>query len=192
MIWLTFRMNPLKTKWLPQPFKKRWPPKKLVGTITYGLCLDCIQICNCCSLGISDDLITFGMNPLKTKWLPQSFAKRWQPKNLWGCSLGISDDLITFGMNPLKTKWLPQSFKKGGRQKTCGHDNFSRYFWWSDYFWDESIKNKMAAAVIWKKVAAKKLVGTITYERWLGLQSNLVWLFARYFWWSDELLGWIH
>ena len=35
MIWLTFGMNPLKTKWLPQPFKKKWPPKMLVGTITY-------------------------------------------------------------------------------------------------------------------------------------------------------------
>ena len=35
MIWLPFEMNPLKTKWLPQPFKKRWPAKKLGGTITY-------------------------------------------------------------------------------------------------------------------------------------------------------------
>ena len=24
MIWLTFEINPLKTKWLPQPFKKNW------------------------------------------------------------------------------------------------------------------------------------------------------------------------
>ena len=35
MILLTFGMNTLKTKWLPQPLKKRWPSKKLVGTITY-------------------------------------------------------------------------------------------------------------------------------------------------------------
>ena len=50
-------------------------------------CLDCIQIWYGCSLGISDDLVqfgtlgtvflmiwlTFGMNLLKTKWLPQPF-----------------------------------------------------------------------------------------------------------------------
>ena len=35
MILLTFGMNPLKTKWLLQPFEKRSPPKKFVGTITY-------------------------------------------------------------------------------------------------------------------------------------------------------------
>ena len=28
-------LNPLKTKWMPQPIKKRWPSKKLVGKITY-------------------------------------------------------------------------------------------------------------------------------------------------------------
>ena len=39
MILLTFGMNLLKTKWLPQLFKKRWPPKNLVGTITYELLL---------------------------------------------------------------------------------------------------------------------------------------------------------
>ena len=38
----------------------------------------------------------------------------------------------------------------------------------------------------------KKLVGTITYEPLVGLRSNLVWLFSRYFWWSDYFLGWIH
>ena len=42
-------MNSLKTKWLPQPFKKRWPTKKHVSTITYEPLLDCI----------SDDLINF-------------------------------------------------------------------------------------------------------------------------------------
>ena len=49
-------------------------------------------------------------------------------------------------------------------------------------FWDESIKNNMAAAAICKKRwPLKKLVGTITYEPLLGLHSNLVWLFSRYF-----------
>ena len=38
----------------------------------------------------------------------------------------------------------------------------------------------------------KKLVGTITYEPLVGLHSNLLWLFSRYFWWSDWLLRWIH
>ena len=38
-------------------------------------CLDCIQIWYGCSLGISDYLITFGINPLKTKWLPQQFKQ---------------------------------------------------------------------------------------------------------------------
>ena len=51
-------------------------------------------------------------------------------------------------------------------------------------FWDESIKNKMAAAPIYKKKPPKKLVGSITYEPLVGLHSNLVWLFSRYFWWS--------
>ena len=39
--------------------KKRWPNKKHVGTITYEPLLDCIQIWYGCSLGISDDLISF-------------------------------------------------------------------------------------------------------------------------------------
>ena len=39
-------------------------------------------------------------------------------------------------------------------------------------FWDESIKNKLAAAAIKKRWPAKKLVGTITYEPLLGLHSN--------------------
>ena len=38
----------------------------------------------------------------------------------------------------------------------------------------------------------KKLVGTITYEPLVGLHSNLVWLFSRYFWSCDYLLRWIH
>ena len=37
--------------------------------------LDCIQIWFGCFLGISDDLINFWINPLKTKWLPQPFKK---------------------------------------------------------------------------------------------------------------------
>ena len=37
-----------------------------------------------------------------------------------------------------------------------------------------------------------KLVGTITYEPLIGLHSNLLWLFYRFFWWSDWLLRWIH
>ena len=50
--------------------------------------LDCIQIWYGCSLGISDDLINFGMKPLKTKWLPQLFKKKAAYKacghrNLW-------------------------------------------------------------------------------------------------------------
>ena len=42
-------------------------------------------------------------------------------------------------------------------------------------FWDESIKNKMAAAAIVPRWPPKKLVGTITYEPLVGLHLNLVW-----------------
>ena len=49
-------------------------------------------------------------------------------------------------------------------------------------FWDESIKNKMAAvAILKKRWPPKTLVGTITYEPLLGLYSNLALLFSRYF-----------
>ena len=44
----------------------RWPPKKLVGTITYDP-LDCIPILYSCSLGISDDLINFWNESIKHK-----------------------------------------------------------------------------------------------------------------------------
>ena len=45
--------------------------------------LDCIQVWYGCSPGISDDLITFGMDLLKTKWLPQPFKKDGRLKSLW-------------------------------------------------------------------------------------------------------------
>ena len=80
-------MNPLKTKWLPQPFKKRWLHKKIVGMITYEslhtpshvwpefnkllsivyCLLDCIQNWYGCSLGISDDLINCWDEFIKNK-----------------------------------------------------------------------------------------------------------------------------
>ena len=41
-------------------------------------------------------------------------------------------------------------------------------------FWDEFIKNKMAAQLFKKRWPTKKLVGSITYELLLGLHSNLV------------------
>ena len=84
MIRLTFGMNPLKTKWLPHPFKKRWPPKKLVGMITYEPLMDCIQIWYVCSRGISNDLINFWDESIRNKWLSQPFEKRWLPKKLVG------------------------------------------------------------------------------------------------------------
>ena len=40
--------------------------------------------------------------------------------------------------------------------------------------WDESIRNKMAAAAIKKKLPPKKLVGTMTYEPLVGLHSKFV------------------
>ena len=67
MIKLTFGMNTFKIKWLPQPFKKRLPPKKLVGAIIYEplLRLQCIQIWYGSSVGISDDLINFWDESIK-------------------------------------------------------------------------------------------------------------------------------
>ena len=38
--------------------------------------LGCIQIWYGCALGTCDDLINFGMNPLRTKWLLQPFKKK--------------------------------------------------------------------------------------------------------------------
>ena len=45
----------------------RWPPKKLVGTITYEPLVDCIHIWYGCSLGISDDLINLWDESNKNK-----------------------------------------------------------------------------------------------------------------------------
>ena len=35
MIWLTFGENPLKTRWLTEDIWKKYPPKNLVGAISY-------------------------------------------------------------------------------------------------------------------------------------------------------------
>ena len=52
----------------------RWPPKKLVGSITYKpfvwTAFKFGMVVHSVFLMIR---LTFGINPLKTKWLPQSF-----------------------------------------------------------------------------------------------------------------------
>ena len=72
MICLTFGMNPLKTKWLPQPFKKNGRLKSLWARFR---CSECIQIWYGCSLGISDDLINFWDESIKKTWMPQPLKK---------------------------------------------------------------------------------------------------------------------
>ena len=62
-------MNPLKTKWRPQPFKKDGRLKTRVGTITVffmNRCLDCIQF-GMFALGTSDDLSNFADEFIKNK-----------------------------------------------------------------------------------------------------------------------------
>ena len=46
-------------------------------------CLDCMQICYGCSLGISDDLINFWDESIKKKWMPQPFKKKIDMVVVW-------------------------------------------------------------------------------------------------------------
>ena len=75
MIWLTFGMNPFKTKWLRQLFKKRWRSKKLVGTITYEPLLGLHSNLVGCTLGSSDDLINFWDESIKNKMAAAAIKK---------------------------------------------------------------------------------------------------------------------
>ena len=69
-------MNQLKRKWLPQPFKIGWPPKKLMGTITFEPLLRLNSNLVWCSLGISEDLINFWDESIKNKMAAAAIQKK--------------------------------------------------------------------------------------------------------------------
>ena len=86
-------------------------------------------------------------------------------------------------MNPLKTKWLPQPFFKKIDMVVVGvilPDEFCLFFTDMTYVPGQFIPYIFLAPSHkrpFSKMAAKKLVGTITYEPLVGLHSNLVWVF---------------
>ena len=88
-------------------------------------------------------------------------------------------------MNPLKTKWLPQPLKKID-MVVVGVilSEFPLFFTDMTYVPGQFIPYIFLAPSNkrpFPRWPSEKLVGTITYEPLVGLYSNLVWLFSRYF-----------
>ena len=63
MIRLPFGKKILKARWLTEDISKKWPPKKLVGAISY----ETLVGSHSNSLGISDDLIDFWEKSIENK-----------------------------------------------------------------------------------------------------------------------------
>ena len=171
MIWITFGMNPLKAKWLPQPLKKI--DMVVVGVIFFYLFLDIDGQ----SLRLRGHAINW--------WLFYHLMICHQGNELYSLISSYQQDITRGGGG-------------GGGGGRCGRSeiqlllkswlmNFVNFLqtWLlclgkssHTYFWHQAISGHFP------RWPPKKLVSRITYEPLVGLHSNLVWLFSRYFWWS--------
>ena len=103
----------------------------------------------------------------------------------YGCSLGISDGLIKFWDESIENKMAAAAIKKID-MVVVGVilSEFPLFFTDMTY-----LPGQFIPYIFWHQAksghfprwSSEKLVGTITYEPLVGLHSNFVWLFSRYF-----------
>ena len=91
-----------------------------------------------------------------------------QPLRLWGIMITRGGRAVT---NSALTKKLTDEFCLFFTDMTYVPVQFIPYI----FYWHQAISGHFP------RRPPKKLVGTITYEPLVGLHSNLVWLFSRYF-----------